>query len=92
MEVPTATYTGWNLRRTGFAENAVCGLTGSYAPFAETERDRRLTRDERLSLEERYPDQERYVARIRQEAQRLVQERLLLADDAERIVEQARLN
>ncbi len=92
VEVPTATYTGWNLRRAGFAENAVCGTTGSYVPFAETEGERRLTRDERLSLEERYPDQESYVERIRQAAQRLVQERLLLPDDAERIVEQARPN
>ena len=92
VEVPRATYTGWNLRRAGLAENAVCGTGGSYVPFAETEEERRLTRDERLSLEERYPDQESYVERIRQAAQRLVQERLLLPDDVERIVEQAQPN
>ena len=92
LKVPAAIYTGWNLRRAGFAENAICSTTGSYVPFAKTEEERRLTGDERLSLEERYPDLESYVERIRQAAQRLVQERLLLPDDAERIVEQARPN
>ncbi len=92
LEVPTATHTGWNLRRAGFAENAICGLTGSYIPFAETEEERRITRDDRLSIEERYPDHESYVERVREAAQRLVEERLLLPADAERIVEEARQN
>ena len=92
LEVPTATHTGWNLRAAGFAENAVCGLTGSYVPFAATAEERRLTRDERLSVEERYPDRESYVARVRQATERLVRDRLLLPEDAERIVEEARAN
>ena len=92
LEVPAATYTGWNLRRAGFAENAICSTTGSYVPFAKTEEERRLTGDERLSLEERYRDQESYAERVREAAQRLIQQRLLLPDDAARIVEEARLN
>ena len=92
LEVPTATHTGWNLRAAGFAENAVCGLTGSYVPFAATAEERRLTRDERLSVEERYPDREGYVERVRQAAERLVRDRLLLPEDAERIVEEAEAN
>ena len=92
LEVPTATHTGWNLRAAGFAENAVCGLTGSYVPFAATAEERRVTRDERLSVEERYPDRESYVERVRQAAERLVRDRLLLPEDAERIVEEARAN
>ena len=92
LEVPTATHTGWNLRAAGFAENAVCGLTGSYVPFAATAEERRLTRDERLSVEERYADRESYVERVRQAAERLVRDRLLLPEDAERIVEEARAN
>jgi hypothetical protein len=89
VEAPRATHTGWNLRRAGFAENAICGLTGSYVPFAETAQERQLARDDRLSLQERYAHHAGYVERVREAAQRLVQERHLLREDAERIVDEA---
>jgi hypothetical protein len=45
--------------------------------------------DPRPSLEERYGTHEAYVRAVRATARRLVRERLLLAEDAERIVSDA---
>jgi hypothetical protein len=33
VEVPVATCLGWNLRRAGYAEGALCGVTGSSIAF-----------------------------------------------------------
>jgi hypothetical protein len=89
IQAPVGTFTGWNLRRAGFAEDELCGLTGSFVPFAETEQDRLATGDPRLSLEERYGTHEGYVEAVRYAAERLVAERLLLPDDAERYIQRA---
>ena len=56
VEVPVATYTGWNLRGEGFAKGALAGLSGTYLPFPDTRAARMASGDERLSLEERYSD------------------------------------
>src|SRR5712692_482252 len=40
LEVPIATYTGFNLRAAGHAPNEACSTTGSYIPFARTLADR----------------------------------------------------
>jgi len=89
IEAPTATYLGWNLRRRGFAEGAVCGLTGSVIPLAATRAERERTNDPRPSLEERYPTHAAYVGAVERAANRLVAERLLLPADAERIAREA---
>jgi hypothetical protein len=89
LQAPLGTYTGWNLRRAGFAEDEECGLTGSFIPFARTRADRDASGDPRASLEERYRDHAGYVAAVRAAAQRLVADRLLLAADADLLVAQA---
>lgn len=89
LEVPLGTYTGWNLRRAGFAEGEECGLTGSFVPFARTRTDREAAGDPRPSLEERYRDHAGYVAAVRAAAQRLVAARLMLAADATTAIAQA---
>ena len=89
IEAPTATYLGWNLRKSGFAEGALCGLTGSVIPLAKTKAEREQASDPRLSLEERYPTHADYVAAVRGAADRLVAERLLLPADAGRVVKEA---
>jgi hypothetical protein len=89
LEVPTATYAGWNLRKAGFGENALCSVNGSYIPFAKTKGERAASGDQRLSIEERYPTHDGYASRIRQAADRLVHARLLLAEDAERLIKEA---
>ena len=89
LSVPIGTYTGWNLRREGFAEGAQCGGAGSFIPFASADSERQKSGDPRLSIEERYPTHDGYVSAVALAANRLVQERLLLQQDADAIVERA---
>ncbi|MDP7412746.1 MAG: alpha/beta hydrolase domain-containing protein [SAR202 cluster bacterium] len=87
VEVPLATFTGWNYRVDGSAPNALAGLTGSHLLFAATEADREKTGDPRPSLKQRYGSKGRYVRLIALAAQHLVEQRLLLEEDADRYVE-----
>jgi hypothetical protein len=89
VEVPRATYTGWNPRSEGFAPGVLCYNTGAVLPFAATRAERDAARDPRLSIEERYATQGDYVAAIRQAAERLVAERLMLAEDVDAVVSSA---
>jgi hypothetical protein len=89
VQVPIATYTGWNLRPHGLAEGELAGLLGSFIPFAKTKVERRKTSDPRPSLEERYKDQNDYMQQVSRAARRLVEERFLLQEDAERIITEA---
>ena len=89
VEVPRATYTGWNPRAEGFGAGALCPLLGGMLPLAATRAERERTGDPRPSLEERYPTPEAYADAVRQAALWLIEERLLLAADAEAIIERA---
>ena len=87
--VPIGTYTGWNLRPHGLAEDELAGLLGSFVPFAKTKAERRKTGDPRLSIEERYKDQADYVQQVSHAARKLVDERFLLPEDAVRLISEA---
>jgi hypothetical protein len=89
LEAPLGTYTGWNLQAAPRFEDQMCSLQGSYIPFARTQAERLAAGDPRLSLEERYGTHAGYVAAVRTATQRLVRERLLLPDDAARLVAEA---
>ena len=89
LEVPLATYTGWNHRAAGFREGELCALTGMYLPFAKTKAERRASGDPRKSLEERYKTHEKYVKEVEKAAKKQVKQRLLLEEDAERIIAEA---
>lgn len=89
VAVPRATLTGWNLRSSEFAEDALM-LVGSCFPFAATREERELRGDPRPSIEERYPSHAAYVEAVREVAEILQRDRLLLAEDVERYVEAAR--
>ena len=89
LEVPTATYTGWNVRAAGFSEGDLCDLTGMYLPFARTKAERLGTGDPRSSLEERYNTHERYVDKVEKASRKLMRDRLLLKEDYDRIVAEA---
>ena len=90
VQVPIGTYTGWNLRPRGLAENELSGLLGSFIPFAKTKSARKRAGDPRLSLAERYKDRTDYVQQISRAARKLVDERFLLTEDAERLIGEAR--
>jgi hypothetical protein len=90
LEVPTATYSGWSLRSEGFAKDALAGLSGFYLPFAKTRAERMASGDARPSLEERYASHAAYVDAVRRAADAQVRARILLQEDADRVVEEAR--
>ena len=90
IQVPIGTYTGWNLQPRALAEDELSGLLGSFIPFAKTQAERRKTGDPRLSIEERYTDQADYVQQASRAARRLVDERYLLPEDAERLIAEAK--
>jgi hypothetical protein len=89
LEAPLGTYTGWNPTGAGFFKGQIQSQIGGYIPFAKTKAERTASGDPRLSLEERYGTHDSYVARVRAAAERLVKERFLLADDADRLIAQA---
>jgi hypothetical protein len=88
LQVPLGTYMGWNLRGKGYMEDRSCYLNGSFIPFARTKAER--GDDPRVSLEERYGSKDRYVQLVQAAAKRMQQEGLLLPEDAERLVNEAR--
>jgi hypothetical protein len=90
VQVPLGTYTGWNLRPRGLAEGELAGLLGSFIPFTRTRAERRKAGDPRLSIEERYRDRTDYVEKISRAARILVEQRYLLAEDAERMIAEAK--
>jgi hypothetical protein len=90
IAVPLATYTVWNLYRAPFTAGELCDRFGSYRPMLATRSEREKAGDPRPSLEERYGDHAGYVAQFERAARALVTERLLLQEDAERLIAQAR--
>jgi hypothetical protein len=89
LAVPRATYTGWNPRAQGFGAGTLFPLQGAAVPFAATRAEREAAGDPRPSIAERYADSAAYIAAVRAAAARMVAERLLLPQDAERAVELA---
>jgi hypothetical protein len=88
-QVPLGTYTGWNIVPSGFFKGRILTNGGSFIPFARTRAERLARGDPRLSLEERYGTHARYVELVRGAAERLVQGRYLLQDDADRLIAEA---
>jgi len=89
IAVPLATYTGWSLRAPAFAGDDLCDASGQKLAFGQTQADRLAIGDTRLSIQERYPRHGAYVSAVAQAANNLRQQRLLLDEDVERIVEAA---
>ncbi len=89
IRVPLGTNAGWNVRASGFRSPNLCGLSGSYIPFAKTKAERLATGDPRKSLEERYKDHAGFVKAVEHAAKKLVKERFLLEEDAQTFVRQA---
>jgi hypothetical protein len=90
IAAPLATYTGWNYYRAPHPAGELCDREGSYKPFAATRAEREAANDPRRSLEERYGDHAAYVKQIEEAAAKLVAARLLLDDDAARLIARAK--
>jgi hypothetical protein len=90
IRAPLGTSTGWNVRTAAYRAPTLCGLTGSYLPFAKTRADRVASGDPRLSLEERYSDKDGFVRAVELASQELVRKRFLLQEDADRFIAAAK--
>jgi Alpha/beta hydrolase domain len=90
ITVPLATHVGWSLRASGYGEGELFTIQGSMVPFAETEVERRRTGDPRPSQEIRYASHDAWAARLADAVDRLVADRLLLAEDGDRLLAAAR--
>ena len=88
-QAPLGTYLGWNITAAGFYKGGICGLQGGFIPFAKSKAERMQSGDPRLSLEERYRSHDGYVAQVKAAAEKLVSQRFLLREDAEKLIAQA---
>jgi hypothetical protein len=92
LQVPLATYTGWNLRdpSIGAPEQRVSFL-GSWIPLAKTAEERKKSGDPRPSIAERYASRAEYMDSFEQAAIRLIEQRFLLQQDLPAILERGKL-
>jgi len=92
LQVPLATYTGWNLRdpSIGAPEQRVSFL-GSWIPLAKTAEERKKSGDPRPSVAERYKSQEEYMSKFEQAAKKLIEQRFLLQEDLPAVLERGKL-
>jgi uncharacterized protein (TIGR03437 family) len=89
VDVPTATLTGWSLRRPEFTDGDLCDAAGMMIPLRRTLAERTLLGDFRPSLQELYTDQTGYVAKITSSAQKLQSAGLLLQADVDAAIQAA---
>jgi len=83
IAVPIATFSGRNVRAEGFSAGELCGLSGSYIPFAATKQERIANNDPRLSLEERYKNAQDYSDKRKHAVDVLVRQGFVLPEDAD---------
>ena len=79
VEVPLATYTGWNLRTTEMgAENSLARLTGGYIPFARDDASAAANNDRRISIASLYSTFEEYLQKYEAATDSLIRDGYLL--------------
>ena len=86
IEVPRATYTGWNHRAGNMEPGTMYSIVGSFFPFAPSEAVRKAACDERPSISERYRSPADYVRRVAIAAEALNRQGFLLPEDVDRYV------
>ena len=89
VEAPTATTTGWALRRDEFGGPDGCESDGQNIPFARTRAERNASGDPRKSLEERYKDHAGYVKAVAKAARKLEKDGFLLEADVQNFISEA---
>jgi hypothetical protein len=90
VQVPLASYTGWNLRSKNIgAPEELYSMVGSWIPFPLNKAEREKRKDPRLSIGERYANKTDYLERITAAAQKLVDAGFLLDQDVPKLREKA---
>jgi hypothetical protein len=88
LQVPLASYTGWNLRDPGIGLGDLrLSFYGSFIPFAKTAAEREKSGDPRLSVAERYASHDEYIGKFAEAAMKLIRERFLLREDLPAMLE-----
>jgi hypothetical protein len=88
VQVPLATFTGWNLRDAEIgAPDELFSMVGSYFPLPRTKADRERSHDPRLSIEERYATKGEYLQRLGAAARTLADRGYLLSRDVEAVLD-----
>ncbi|GAA4340433.1 alpha/beta hydrolase domain-containing protein [Pigmentiphaga soli] len=82
VEVPVATYGGWNFRRAGYAQGDLCALSGFALPLAVSPATKGAA-DPRPTLADLYTGRADYVGKFGAAADRLVDQGFLLEADSE---------
>jgi len=91
LQVPLATYMGWNLRSPSIGSpTEQYPLIGSMVPFPKTRAEREKSGDPRLSIEERYKGEQEYLGKIEAAARELAKQRFLLDADVPQVVAKAK--
>jgi hypothetical protein len=88
LQVPLATYASWNPVARGVLKGQECSLQAGSIPFARTKAERLAKDDPRPSIEERYGNLLKYYSLAIEAANKLVAQRLLLPEDADRELSQ----
>jgi hypothetical protein len=89
VQVPVATYAGWNYRAPDVGSpDQFLGEAGSIYPFSPTA-SLRAHGDSRLSIAERYASRDQYLGKIAIAARQLIVDRFLLAGDLPDVIDQA---
>jgi hypothetical protein len=88
LQVPLASYTGWNLRDPSIGLSDLrLSFYGSFIPFAKTAAEREKSGDPRLSVAERYASRDEYMGKFAEAAMKLMHERFLLREDLPALLE-----
>jgi hypothetical protein len=82
ISVPIAKYSGRTTRAAGHAQGDLCVTWGQALAFPVTRAERIASGDPRLSIEERYSSETEYQRLLREAAELLVSQRLMLPIDA----------
>jgi len=89
IEAPTATLLGWNTRTAEFGGPDLCDLLGSMIPLPRTRTLAQSSGDPRPSLEELYGTHDGYVRKVAEAAKKLQDQRLMLPEDVELVIQEA---
>jgi len=82
IQVPLATYTGWNMRASHIGSpQEMYSMVGSFFPLPANKAARAATGDPRPSIAERYPNKQAYLQKIATAASQLEKDRFVLAED-----------
>jgi hypothetical protein len=87
IQVPVATYAGWNLRSTGHAVGEGCIMSGAAIPLAIDDAAQAGGHDSRASLAALYSGRADYQRKVAESADALVRTGYLLPLDAQNVFE-----